>query len=108
VSREIRLTPAQAIGGLLLLHLAAALAFFVLVPAGAGPDEGEHIAFVQTLAGELAPAAGWRWGLPVLDTDPRDPNSRRSTMPWRWCRTFWAGRGWWACWGCCWASPRSG
>lgn len=59
---------------LLVLHLLAALSYRALVPLGQGPDEGSHLLFVQTLAGDGPSGTLWRLGLPVLQTGYEDPN----------------------------------
>jgi len=69
---EIKLTERQVLSLLLVVFCLAAVAWMRLVPVGEGPDEGSHLLFVQTLAGD-GPPITWRWGLPVMATGEGQP-----------------------------------
>jgi 4-amino-4-deoxy-L-arabinose transferase-like glycosyltransferase len=70
-ARQIHLSEPTVLALLLAAHLLLSLAFLAYVPLGVGPDEGNHLLFIQTLAGDGPPSV-WRWGLPVLDTGADD------------------------------------
>ncbi len=71
---ELQLSQRTALGLLLAVHLASAVAYRAMAPHGVGPDEGSHGLFLATLAGDETPRAGWRLGLPVFSTEPDDAN----------------------------------